>query len=238
MQSELISIREFSRRIGVSDVAVHKAIKTGRVTVADRTPKGWPLMAWPDGREEWRQNTSESLRRKEIKLDPVPATVAMVAAPVPATPPPAAAPPPKPAAAPKPAKPIAGASPGSNPRPPAAPKPAPPPSPPPAPPPAPAAAEPPAGQAGPTYAQSRAIREAYQARLAKLDFEERSGRLVPADQVKADAFKAARQVRDAMMNIPDRVAMELANEFDPARIHEKLAAEIRVALESLAGAAE
>ena len=39
-----------------------------------------------------------------------------------------------------------------------------------------------------SYAASRAAREAYMARLAKLDFEKRSGKLVDADEVRAQFF--------------------------------------------------
>lgn len=88
--------------------------------------------------------------------------------------------------------------------------------------------------AAPSYAQSRAIREAYQARLAKLEYEERSGKLVAADAVKTQAFKVARSVRDALMNIPDRVASELAAETSPAAVHARLARELRDAIRELA----
>lgn len=84
-----------------------------------------------------------------------------------------------------------------------------------------------------TYAQSRAVREAYQARLAKLDFEQRSGKLIDAEDVKKQAFKAARATRDQMLNIPDRVSAELAAETDSFKIHKRLTEEIRKALEGL-----
>jgi len=84
-----------------------------------------------------------------------------------------------------------------------------------------------------TYAQSRAIRENFQARLAKLEFEQKSGKLVDADDVKKQAFKAARTVRDSMLNIPDRIAAELAAETDTFKIHKRITDEIRKALESL-----
>jgi hypothetical protein len=86
-----------------------------------------------------------------------------------------------------------------------------------------------------TFAQSRAIKEAYLARLAKLEFEEKSGVLVKADAVKNEAFKVARLVRDAMLNIPDRVSSELAADADPFVVHRKLTLEIRKALEGLGG---
>src|SRR5688572_17372252 len=51
---------------------------------------------------------------------------------------------------------------------------------------------------GSTYAQSRAVRELYLARLARLDFEERSGKLVSRDEVKVAAFAMARTIRDTL----------------------------------------
>lgn len=91
------------------------------------------------------------------------------------------------------------------------------------------------GGAAATFAQSRAIKEAYLARLAKLEFEEKSAALVKADVVKNEAFKVARLVRDAMLNIPDRVSAELAADSDAFVIHRKLTLEIRKALEGLGG---
>lgn len=104
---------------------------------------------------------------------------------------------------------------------------------------APAAGTPGQSQGGPSYAQSRAIREAYAARLAKLEFEEKSGRLVAVDRVKVEAFRTARTVRDAVLNIPDRIAAELASYGnDPARIHERLTQELVQSLEELVNAAK
>src|SRR5688500_5153193 len=40
-----------------------------------------------------------------------------------------------------------------------------------------------AATSGPSYAQSRANREAYLARLAKLEFEEKSGKLVDVEEM-------------------------------------------------------
>ncbi len=85
--------------------------------------------------------------------------------------------------------------------------------------------------AGPLdYARARAVRENYLARLAKIEFEERSGKLVSRDEVQVAAFNKFRTFRDGMLNIPDRVAAVLAAESDPARVHEILAIEIRKAL--------
>lgn len=84
-----------------------------------------------------------------------------------------------------------------------------------------------------TLNQSRAIKEAYLARLAKLEYEEKSGKLVPAADVKNEAFKVARVVRDNMLNIPDRISAELAATTDTVQIHKLLTDEIRKALEAI-----
>lgn len=90
---------------------------------------------------------------------------------------------------------------------------------------------------GPSYAQSRAIREAYAARLAKIEYEERTQKLVAVDSVKVEAFKVGRTIRDAILNIPDRISNELAGYGDdPAKIHERLTQELILALEELVNA--
>jgi hypothetical protein len=43
----------------------------------------------------------------------------------------------------------------------------------------------------------------------------------------------ARLVRDAMLNIPDRVAAELAAETNQFKVHQRLTHEIRRALEDM-----
>ena len=191
--AELISIREASRRLGVSDTAVHKAIKAGRVHIAGRhAGNDRPLVAWPQVQTDWGAN-SDSSKRSHVgsqgspvrARDPEPVVKLATSG--------------QPDEVPPPDEPVRQAQ-------------------------------------GPSYAQSRAIREAYQARLAKLDYEERSGKLVAIDQVKASAFKVARTVRDGLLNMPDRVAHELAHETDAAKVHQRLSMEIRTVLESLAAA--
>ena len=80
---------------------------------------------------------------------------------------------------------------------------------------------------GPSYAQSRAIKEAYNARLAKLEYEEKSGALVRTDSVKVAWFNMLRVLRDRVLNIPDRMAPLLAAETDPKQVRELLEAELR-----------
>lgn len=83
------------------------------------------------------------------------------------------------------------------------------------------------------YKKSRAEREHYNAHLARLKYEEAAGRLIDADKALNDSFRAARIVRDALMNIPDRVAGEFAGEKNQFAIHKRLTDEIRQALSTL-----
>lgn len=86
------------------------------------------------------------------------------------------------------------------------------------------------------YFRARAIRENYLARLAKIEFEEKTAKLISRDEVQVAAFTKARTVRDNLLNIPDRVAATLAAESDADKAHQILTGEIRKALDELAGA--
>jgi hypothetical protein len=89
---------------------------------------------------------------------------------------------------------------------------------------------PPIVNSGPSFAQSRAIKEAYNARLAKLSYEEKSGALVRTDNVKVSWFNTLRVVRDRTLNLPDRLAPILAAETDPKIVREMLEEELRIIL--------
>lgn len=84
-----------------------------------------------------------------------------------------------------------------------------------------------------SYAQARTMKENYNAKLAKIKFEEQSGILVSADKVKDDAFKMARAVRNQILALPDRIAGELASMKDARTIALKLTKELAACLESL-----
>jgi hypothetical protein len=89
-------------------------------------------------------------------------------------------------------------------------------------------------QSGPSYAQSRAIKEAYLARLKKLEYERELGALVDADQVRRDGYAAGKLVQSKMLAIPDRLAGQLAGMTDVAAIKRVLVDEIRYALSEVA----
>ena len=101
------------------------------------------------------------------------------------------------------------------------------------------------------YTKARAVREHYQARLAKIEYEEKVASLVSKDEVKIAQFNIDRQRRDAMLNLADRVCAgiaaeikdmliaaglppERADKMDMARVHEILSVEIRKALNDYA----
>ena len=86
----------------------------------------------------------------------------------------------------------------------------------------------------PELNESRARREHYQAELAKLQVAQQRRELVPADEVKKDAFQVGRSIREALSNLADRLSHQLAGETDPAVIHQLLSDEHRDALLALA----
>lgn len=86
---------------------------------------------------------------------------------------------------------------------------------------------------GPSYQQSRAIKEAYSAKLIRLQFEKESKKLISVDEVKVAAFNAARMTRDRILNIPDRVIPQLVGKTDIFEMKEILRNELVKALEEL-----
>ena len=85
----------------------------------------------------------------------------------------------------------------------------------------------------PELNESRARREHYQAELSKLQVAQQRRELVPADEVKKDAFQVGRSIREALSNLADRLSHQLAGETDPAVIHQLLSDEHRNALLAL-----
>ena len=167
-----LSIRAYARQRGVSDTAVHKAIKSGRITPE---PDGTinPVKA----NAAWNRNSDPAQQRK-----------------------PAPTPPPK--TRPQPIQPAVQI-----------------PSPPKA--------------TGPDFQTSRAVKETYAAKMAMLDFEERTKGLISTDEVRVSAFNLARRVRDRLQLIPHRLAAVLAAEMISEEVEKILEKEIRKALEEL-----
>ncbi len=79
---------------------------------------------------------------------------------------------------------------------------------------------------GTGYGRARAAREAALAGIAKLQLDEKTGKLVDADEVKLAFFNATRKARDELFAIPARMAPVLAALDDAADIEAILFDEI------------
>lgn len=86
----------------------------------------------------------------------------------------------------------------------------------------------------PALADSQAKKEAFRAKLVELEYEERVGTLVRKSEIEKEAFRVGRMVRDAVLNVPSRLAGILAAESDQRKVHDLLEKELRQALEALA----
>ncbi len=83
------------------------------------------------------------------------------------------------------------------------------------------------------FVTARTMREAFKAKMAKMEYEEKAGKLTDASKVKADAFRAGRIVRDSLLGIPDRLSDVLAAEQDPVQVRKLLIDELETILNEL-----
>lgn len=85
---------------------------------------------------------------------------------------------------------------------------------------------------GLSYADARAVREAYAARLAKLDYEERSGKLVNADKVGEAWQQIVQASRTKVLALPSKIKTRIPKmTADDVAMIEQL---VRECLEDLA----
>ena len=80
---------------------------------------------------------------------------------------------------------------------------------------------------------SRARAEHYKAEISKLQLMESRKDVVPAALVKKEGFEVGRVIREALMNLADRLSNQIAGESDPRMIHQMITDEHRIALEEL-----
>jgi len=78
-----------------------------------------------------------------------------------------------------------------------------------------------------SYADARAKRERYLAALAKLEYDEKSGKLASAEVIRGVIFNTARSARDMFMAVPDRVAPLIVGLTEQHEIHRILTDEVR-----------
>jgi hypothetical protein len=69
---------------------------------------------------------------------------------------------------------------------------------------------------------SKAVRAAYLAKLAGIEVDRTLGERVLKTEVKKEAFELGRRIRENLLNLPDRIAFELAAITDPTVLHLKL----------------
>lgn len=84
----------------------------------------------------------------------------------------------------------------------------------------------------PTITESKAIAEAYKARLLKLEYDEKAGRLISVDRVKIEVSSMIATVRTRLLGVPSKAKQRLPH-LSRADVVE-LEGLIREALEELA----
>lgn len=81
--------------------------------------------------------------------------------------------------------------------------------------------------------QAKLENEIERGRILKLERLEKERSLISADKVKETLFRKGRIIRDAMLNLPDRVSSIVATMQNAGEIHILLTKEIRAILEEL-----
>lgn len=86
-----------------------------------------------------------------------------------------------------------------------------------------------------TYMQAKTADMVYTAKTAQLEYEERIGKLMRADEIRSYQAGKIASLREAFLQIPSRLVPVLAAETDPARIHVLLEDEIVRAMALVSG---
>lgn len=83
--------------------------------------------------------------------------------------------------------------------------------------------------------QARAKHEAYRAQLAELDYKQRMGQLLPADEVAREWSEQVRIARDRLLALPPRLAPTVLRLGDLREVEDAIRDAIYAVLEELAG---
>jgi hypothetical protein len=86
-----------------------------------------------------------------------------------------------------------------------------------------------------TFQRARTDREVYEAKLAQLRYEQESGTLINAAEVRTEFAKAIVVVRDRMLRLPDRLVVMLLGESDARRMRTLIDDEVRAVLAEFHG---
>ncbi len=85
-----------------------------------------------------------------------------------------------------------------------------------------------------TLVEAQRLATVERARKLALENDITEGKLVSVQGASKESFDGARTIREAILNIPARIAGELAAEADPVRVHIMLEAALRQALNATA----
>ncbi len=86
---------------------------------------------------------------------------------------------------------------------------------------------------GPTITQSKAVKEAYKAKLYQLEYEEKTKKLVNRHKIRSLFTTTAKIIRNDLLAIPGRVAAEVSNMTDSREIEKLITSEILGSLKNL-----
>jgi hypothetical protein len=92
------------------------------------------------------------------------------------------------------------------------------------------------GQGGASFGQARTIEMVFRAKLRRLEYETKQGKLIEAGVYRKSAADAFRTFRDGLLGLPDRLATSIAAESDPKKVHLTLKNEISRELEAASDA--
>jgi len=206
--SELIAIREAARRLGVSDTAVRKAITAGRVTVAGHRETNGRPLLSWPECEQQWHANSDASKRTHVGPTGTSPTRNKYAGTGPVLPVTVEA---KPQPIAQPAK-----DEGTE-----------------------LDAE---GDVaihdGMTLTEAKTAKAIYDARKARMDYEEATGVLVRAEEVRSKVFKMARAARDELTTMEDRLSPILASLTDLNDVRKLLRDETRRICERIASASD
>jgi hypothetical protein len=90
------------------------------------------------------------------------------------------------------------------------------------------------GQGGASFGQARTIEMVFRAKLRRLEYETKQGKLIEAELVRKTVADAVRCLRDGILGLPDRLATVLAAESEAKKVHVTLNTELARQLEALA----
>lgn len=86
----------------------------------------------------------------------------------------------------------------------------------------------------PTFAEAKTMKEVFNAKLARLKFEEESGKMIEKADIEDKARDIAVIVKESLLMLPNKLMEQLAVESDPREIHVMLDREIREILAEMA----